>query len=144
MAMPDPVVQRTQCRENLDYPSDEPVTPLELQRRALLARYERFLHQGQGHEVTGYLITAPEWRLPVELFDVTACELVVACATLARDGRAGVWYAIGTLFDLTRFFPPATRKVLLLPARPDADLADLCTSQGVEPVWPTADAFTRT
>ncbi|MGI5143829.1 hypothetical protein [Streptomyces sp. CA-106110] len=145
MTMQEPNLQPTSCRENWDYPPEDPVTPLEAKRRDLVTRYERFLQQEQGHEVTGYLITSHGRSLPVEISDLTARELVVTAATTARvEGPAGVWYAIGALLDLASFFPPGTGKVLLLPGQPSDDLSELCAAQRIVPAWQSSDSFART
>ncbi|MGP3953458.1 hypothetical protein [Streptomyces sp. 7N604] len=147
MATQEPVIEQAPFGEHFDYLADRPVTPYEQDRRELLARYARSLQQ-HGHEITSYLIrpAGSKDQLVVELFDATASQLVVTCATLQRENgwAAGVWYAIGTLADLARFLPAHTRNVLVLPAEPDSDLDGLCVIRSITPVWPADDNATFT
>lgn len=145
MTQMEPVIKQVPFGEHFDYPAGQPVTPYERERRELLARYGRFARE-RGRQLTSYLIqpAGATDQLVVELFDATASQLVVTCATLQRDsGGAGMWYAIGTLADLARFLPPHTRNVLVLPAQPDDDMSGLCAIRSITPVWP-ADETTFT
>jgi hypothetical protein len=138
MTQLESVIEQVPFGEHFDYPADRPVTPYERERRELLARYGRFARE-RGRQITSYLIrpAGATDRLVVELFDATASQLVVTCATLHGDNQgAGVWYAIGTLADLARFLPSHARNVLVLPAQPDDDLGGLCAIQSITPVWP--------
>ncbi|MEU6290404.1 hypothetical protein [Streptomyces sp. NPDC046988] len=140
-----PVVEEVPVGTHFDYPADQPVTTYEQERRELLAEYTRFA-QGRGRLLKSYLIrpAGSTDQLVVELFDDTHAQLVVTCATLQRGGagRAGVWYAVGTLADLARFLPSPTRNILVLPAEPDSDLDGLCAIRSILPVWPGTDGFT--
>ncbi|MET7487100.1 hypothetical protein [Streptomyces sp. NPDC005538] len=135
------VIEQVPFGVHFDYPAVRPLTPYERERRELLARYGRFA-QEWGHEIASYLIQpvgTPD-QLVVELYDATASQLVVACATLQREsGGAGAWYSIGTLADLARFLPAHTSNVLVLPAEPDDDLDGLCAIRSITPVWPHDD-----
>lgn len=142
MTQLDPVIEQVSFGAHFDYPADRPLTPYERERRELLARYGHFVRE-RGHEITSYLIqpVGATDQLVVELFDATASQLVVVCATLQRaNGGADAWYSIGTLADLARFLPSHTSNALVLPAKPDDDLDGLCAIRSITPVWPADDS----
>lgn len=109
----------------------------------LHARYASYLRLRRGADVTGYQITIPGTTdvLHAELVNVTAGEVVVTTVTAARTA---VWRALGELDDLARRLKPKPRRVLLLPAAPDRDLAALLSSRKVTATWPLGDGFART
>jgi hypothetical protein len=108
-----------------------------------LLRYEAYARWTCQAELTGYRIRLPHTltELPVDLVDLTRNELIVVRPTTARTA---VWTALGELHDLVRFFDPAPRRVLLLPAEPSRDLIDLLHGEQVTVVWPSGpEEFTR-
>ncbi|NUU20947.1 MAG: hypothetical protein HOV68_05435 [Streptomycetaceae bacterium] len=106
----------------------------------MLRRYATHLEDA-GHELTGYRVLLPGLvtALPVDLFDRTRGELVVARPSMHRGA---IWDAIGELHDLARFFQDA-RRLIVLPREPDPDTADLCARQQIAVTWPDADGYRR-
>jgi hypothetical protein len=126
-------------------PGSEPgheLTSVEDSADRELTRYATYLRL-QGHDVRRYMVTPAQSlsRLPVDLLDRTANELVACTGSVARSH---VLAALGELLDLRRFFLPQPAAVLLAPTAITMDLIELCMEKGITTVWPEDDGFRRT
>jgi hypothetical protein len=100
----------------------------------LVTRYRRW-SEDKGHHMTGKDILLPGRKAPlrVDLYDLTDSELIEAKASAARDS---VRFALGQIFDYSRYVVHEKRAVLL-PNRPDADLVDLLSRNGISCIYET-------
>ncbi|OPF70401.1 restriction endonuclease [Streptomyces antioxidans] len=105
----------------------------------LVSAYRDHLQQ-QGHTVTRKkIIPAGEVRaLYTDLFDTTDQVLVEAKGSVTREA---VRMAIGQLYDYRRYITPTPALAVLLPARPQQDLIDLCNGSGARVIWPDGTGF---
>jgi len=110
---------------------------------ALLDRYTMHLRTEHSANTAGYRITVPGSIsvMHVELLNLSANELVVTSSSTARSV---IRRMLGQLDDLARFFNPTPRRVLLLPAAPERDLAELLASRNITATWPSPTGFDRT
>ncbi|MGW7196152.1 hypothetical protein [Streptomyces chryseus] len=110
------------------------LTSIEDEAQRLLKNYCGYLRQ-LGHDVRRYDVTLANelLPLPVDLFDLTANELVACSGSVARTH---VLAAFGELLDMGRFFTPTARRVMLTPSLPRPDLAELCALHDTTVVWP--------
>jgi hypothetical protein len=116
--------------------------PYELERReaALVHQYRAHLHR-QGHEVSRLRVVPPGESYPLysDLWDETARELIEAKGAATRDQLRT---AVGQLLDYGRFVN-ATRRSVLVPSRPRADLLAYLHAVGVDAVYPNGEEWQR-
>jgi len=106
----------------------------ERREAALQIRYMKHL-KAQGHVVGSRKIDLPGATHPltVDLYDATAEELVEVKSSAVRGH---IRYAIGQIFDYSRYVQHKSLSVLL-PARPAKELVDLLTGLGISCVFET-------
>jgi hypothetical protein len=113
--------------------------PYEAERREqeLVKNYSAFL-VAQGHDVCRLQLRPEDEPAPLfcDLYDRSTNTLVEAKGSIARPAFR---MAIGQLADYTRLVKPTPEQVILLPARPRADLIRLAASQGIEVIWREED-----
>ncbi|MBB1242495.1 hypothetical protein GL263_02755 [Streptomyces durbertensis] len=115
----------------------------EAERREANLIYEYADHlQRHGHRVARQLIQIPGEPRPhrTDLYDTSTNRLIEAKGTLHREA---VRLAIGQLFDYRRFLSPEPALGLLLPAKPSADILELCRALGVKIIWQEGGGFTE-
>jgi hypothetical protein len=119
-------------------PSREPYEAERREQKLVLA-YRAHLERA-GHLVGRLKIKPRGEAKPLfsDLFDETDNVVIEAKGT---TNRAAVRMAIGQLADYGRFVSPTPIVRILLPASPRADLLDLCRSQQIGVVIPTATGF---
>ncbi|MEU6352174.1 hypothetical protein ABZ896_23045 [Streptomyces sp. NPDC047072] len=110
------------------------LTTIEVAADRLLKDYGDHLRQ-LGRDVRRYHVTPARelLPLPVDLFDLTANELIACSGSVARTHMLA---AFGELIDMRRFFNPTPRRVMLVPSEPRPDLAGLCAANDITLVWP--------
>lgn len=111
-----------------------------IRREARLVRdYSDFLTE-QGDEITRNKVSPPDVTHPIysDLFNKTRSHLVEA---KAGTSRGDIRMAIGQLADYSRFIGAVKRRAVLLEAKPQPDLLDLLSSQGIDAIWRSAEGF---
>jgi hypothetical protein len=73
-----------------------------------------------------------------DLFNESRNQLIEAKAVVSRSA---IRMAIGQLADYVRFIEPRPKRAVLLDARPDPDLLDLLSTQGIAVVWRAGSSF---
>ncbi|MGW2484956.1 restriction endonuclease [Streptomyces sp. NPDC001571] len=119
--------------------------PYEAERReaALVRDYIEHL-RATGHEVVRHKIlpSGVLKALYTDIYDATDRVLIEAKGTIHRDA---IRTAIGQLFDYRRHIDPQPRDLaLLVPARPEDDLLDLCASVEIKVIWPEGESYVQT
>lgn len=115
--------------------------PYEAERREqkLVRAFQEWLEL-QGHKVFRFQVLPPGEFAPLycDLFDDTTKTLYEAKGSVARPE---IRMAVGQLADYSRFMPPSSRKALLVPELPRADLLELLDHEGISVTWPDGGRF---
>ena len=103
----------------------------------LVVEYARWLEQRRGQPALRRqeITLGDGTRLLTDAWDEAVKLLIEAKATVDRPA---IRMAMGQLIDYSQAMPKETRRAVLLPSKPTANILALLRSQAIEAIWQTA------